>query len=107
MSKKEIVLPVHLQDGTVLDLILWTVGADALKGRGRTFAAQAVGIFAVCDATQRDSLAHLVDFIRIVSAVSGEIPVVVVVNSWDLEADARSRWRKWPRSRRRTALSSS
>src|SRR5438093_7733447 len=87
VSKKEIVLPVRLQDGTVLDLILWTVGAGALKGRGRTFAARAVGILAVCDATQRDSLAHVADFIRIVFAISGEIPVVVVVNNWDLETD--------------------
>jgi len=87
VSKKEILLPVRLRDGTVLDLILWTVGAGALKGRGRTFAARAVGIFAVCDATRRDSLAHLVDFLRIVFAVSGEIPVVVAVNNWDMEAD--------------------
>ena len=87
VSKKDILLPVRLRDGTVLDLILWTVGAGALKGRDRTFAARAVGIFAVCDATRHDSLAHLVDFIRIVSAISGEIPVVVVVNNWDLEAD--------------------
>jgi len=87
VSKKEILFPVRLRDGTVLDLILWTVGAGALKGRGRTFAARAVGIFAVCDATRRDSLAHLVDFIRIVFAVSGEIPVVVAVNNWDMEAD--------------------
>src|SRR2546428_8616624 len=56
VSKKEIVLPVRLQDGTVLDLILWTVGAGALKGRGRAFAARAVGIFAVCGATRHDSL---------------------------------------------------
>jgi len=74
VSKKEILLPVRLRDGTVLDLILWTVGAGALKGRGRTFAARAVGIFAVCDAARRDSLAHLADFIRIVFAVSGETP---------------------------------
>ena len=87
VSKKEIVLPVRLQDGTVLDLILWTVGAGTLKGRGRTFAARAVGILAVCDATQRDSLAHLADFIRIVFAISGEIPVVVVVNNWGMETD--------------------
>ena len=87
VSKREIVLPVRLRDGTVLDLILWTIGAGALKGRGRTFAARAGGIFAVCDATRRDSLAHLVDFIRIVFAVSGEIPVVVAVNNWDTEAD--------------------
>ncbi len=87
VSKKEIVLPVRLQDGTVLDLILWTVGAGALKGRGRTFAARAVGILAVCDATQSDSLAHLADFIRIVFAISSEIPVVVVVDNWDMETD--------------------
>ena len=58
VSKKEILLPVRLRDGTVLDLILWTVGAGALKGRGLTFVARAAGIFAVCDATRRDSLAH-------------------------------------------------
>jgi len=87
VSKKEILLPVRLRDGATLDLILWTIGAGALKGRGRTFAARAVGIFAVCDATRHDSLAHLVDFIRIVFAVSGEIPVVVVVNNWNVEAD--------------------
>ncbi|HEX9566563.1 MAG TPA: hypothetical protein VGA48_03100 [Thermoplasmata archaeon] len=87
VSKKEILLPVRLRDGTVLDLILWTVGAGALNGRGRTFAARAVGIFAVCDAARRDSLVHLADFIRIVFAVSGEIPVVVIVNNWDMEAD--------------------
>ena len=86
VAKKEILLPVRLRDGTVLDLILWTIGAGALKGRGRTFAARAVGIFAVCDAARRDSLAHLVEFIQIVFAVSGEIPVVVAVNNWDLEA---------------------
>src|SRR5207244_10205391 len=80
VSKNEILLPARLRDGSTLDLILWTIGAGALKGRGRTFAARAVGIFAVCDATRHDSLAHLVDFIRIVFAVSGEIPVVVVVN---------------------------
>ena len=51
VSKKEILLPVRLRDGTVLDLILLTIRAGALKGRGRTFAARAVGIFAVCDAT--------------------------------------------------------
>jgi len=89
VSKKEILLPVRLRDGTVLDLILWTVGAGALTRRGRTFAARAVGIFAVCDATRRDSLAHLTDFIRIVFAVSGEIPMVVAVNKWDMEADRK------------------
>jgi len=89
VSKKEILLPVRLRDGTVLDLILWTVAAGVLKGRGRTFAARAVGIFAVCDATRRDSLAHLADSIRIVFAFSGEIPVVVAVNKWDMEADRK------------------
>jgi len=87
VSKKEILLPVRLRDGTVIHLILWTVGAGALKGRGRTFAARAVGILAVCDATRHDSLAHLVDFIRTVFAVSGEISVVVVVNNWDMVTD--------------------
>src|SRR3989442_11715352 len=87
VSKKEILLPVRLRDGTVIHLILWTVGAGALKGRGRTFAARAVGILAVCDATRHDSLAHVADFIRIVFAVSGEIPVVVVVNNWDMVTD--------------------
>ena len=87
VSKKEILLPVRLRDGTVLDLLLWTVGAGALKGRGLTFAARAVGIFAVCHATRRDSLAHLADFIRIIFAVSGEIPVVVAVNNWDMEGE--------------------
>jgi len=87
VSKKEILLPVRLRDGTVLDLILWTVGAGVLKGRGRTFAARAVGIFAVCDATRCDSLSHLTDYIRIVFAISGEIPVVVAVNKWDMETD--------------------
>ena len=87
VSKKEILLPVRLRDGTVLDLILLTIRAGALKGRGRTFAARAVGILAVCDATQRDSLAHVADFIRIVFAISGEIPVVVVVNNWDMVTD--------------------
>ncbi len=89
VSKKEILLPVLLQDGTVLDLILWTVEAGALKGRGRTFASRAVGIFAVCDATRRDSLVHLTDFIRIVFAISGEIPVVVAVNKWDMKSDRK------------------
>ena len=43
VSKKEILLPVRLRDGTTLDLILWTIGAGALKGRGRTFAAREIG----------------------------------------------------------------
>jgi signal recognition particle receptor subunit beta len=87
VSKKEILLPVRLRDGTVLDLILWTVGAGTLRGRGRTFVSRAVGIFAVCDATRRDSLVHLADFVRIIFAVSGEIPVVVAVNKWDMGAE--------------------
>ncbi len=85
VSKKEILLPVRLRDGTYLDLILWTVEAGKLRGRGRAFASLAVGIFAVCDATRRETLVHLVDFVKIIHAVSGKIPLVVVANKWDLE----------------------
>src|SRR2546422_9174295 len=70
VSKKEILLPVRLRDGTVIHLILWTVGAGGLKGRGRPFAARGVGVFAVCDRPRHDSLAHLPDFIRNVFALS-------------------------------------
>ncbi|HKZ23509.1 MAG TPA: Rab family GTPase [Thermoplasmata archaeon] len=96
VSKKEIVLPVRLRDGTYIDLILWTVQDPALRGRGRTFAHGCSGVVAVCDATRRDTLDHLRDFARIVTEVSGRIPMVIAANKWDLvggreigEADIR------------------
>src|SRR2546422_5258598 len=57
-------------------------GGDALSS-----GSGAIVFLSVYGHDRHDSLAHLVDFIRIVFAVSGEIPVVVVVNNWDVEAD--------------------
>ena len=88
VSKKEIILPVRLRDGTYLDMILWTVQEPALRGRGRVFAHGSVGMLAVCDTTRRETLGHLGDFIRIVYEVAGKIPIVVAANKWDL-ADQR------------------
>src|SRR2546428_1643967 len=87
VAKKEILLPVRLRDGTVLDLILWTIGAGALKGRGRTFAARAGGVFPGWDATPPDSPAPLGGFIRNFFPGSGGIPVIVARNHLGMGGD--------------------
>jgi GTPase SAR1 family protein len=96
VSKKEIVLPVRLRDGTYIDLILWTVQDPDRRGRGRMFARGCSGLVAVCDSTRRDTLDHVGHFARIVSEVAGKPPMVLAANKWDLvesrqieEADVR------------------
>ncbi len=84
VAKKEIVLPVRLRDGTQIDLILWTINPLALTKRDTAFVRGAAGILAVCDATQTRTLEELNELISPVREASGDIPLVLAVNKWDL-----------------------
>lgn len=87
VSKKEIVLPVRLRDGTYIDLILWTVNPRALTPLRSSFIRGAAGILAVCDATRRKTLDELDHLIETVYKVSRPVPIVLAVNKWDLADD--------------------
>jgi len=88
VSTKDIVLPVRLRDGTFIDLILWTVDSLDLIRRRTSFVRGAAGIFAVCDATRKTSLDELRGWTETVYGESGDVPIVLAVNKWDL-ADYR------------------
>ncbi len=84
VSKKEIVLPVQLRDGTFIDLILWTVHPWVLTDRASALVRGAGGILAVCDSTRRQTLEELEGLTRAPRKAAADVPIVLAVNKWDL-----------------------
>ncbi len=84
VSKKEIVLPVLLRDGTYIDLILWTMNPNVLRSPDTSLVRGAAGIVAVCDATRKKTLEDLGGIVDTVRMTSGDVPIVLAVNKCDL-----------------------
>lgn len=84
VSKKEIVLPVRLRDGTYIDLVLWTINPAVLRSPDTSLVRRADGILAVCDVTRKETLEDLDGIVDTVRIASGEVPIVLAVNKCDL-----------------------
>ena len=87
VSKKEIVLPVRLRDGTFIDLILWTVNPRALTKRESALLRGTAAILGVCDATRMQTLEELDGLMQTVRRTAEDGPVVIAVNKWDLSVE--------------------
>ncbi len=87
VSKKEIVLPMRLRDGTFIDLILWTVNPRALTRRESALVRGTAAILAVCDAIRAQTLEELDGLMRTVREAAADAPAVIAVNKWDLSAE--------------------
>ena len=91
VSKKEIVLPVCLRDGTFIDLILWTVNPRALTKRESALVRGTSAILAVCDSTRMQTLQQLDGLMLSVREAAAEGPAVIAVNKWDLGGERQIR----------------
>src|SRR5436189_2223811 len=87
VSKKEIVLPVRLRDGTFIDLILWTVNPRAVTKRESALVRGTSAILAVCDSTRMQTLEELDGLMRTVREAAADGPAVIAVNKWDLSGE--------------------
>jgi len=87
VSKKEIVLPVRLRDGTFIDLILWTVNPRALTKRESALLRGTAAILGVCDATRMQTLEELDGLMQTVRRTAADGPLVLAVNKWDLSGE--------------------
>ncbi len=87
VSKKEIVLPVQLRDGTFIDLILWTVHPRVLTERESALMRGASGILAVCDSTRKQTLEELEGLTKAARKGAADAPIVLAINKWDLDGE--------------------
>ncbi len=91
VSKKEIVLPLRIRDGTFIDLILWTVNPRALTKRESALVRGTSAILAVCDSTRMQTLQELDALMQSVREAAAEGPAVIAVNKWDLGGERQIR----------------
>jgi len=87
VSKKEIVLPVRLRDGTFIDLLLWTVHPRVLTERESALMRGASGILAVCDSTRKQTLQELEGLTQAGRKAAADAPIILAINKWDLRGE--------------------
>jgi small GTP-binding protein len=80
--------PVSLAAGGTLNLLIWDLaGGDKFNGVQTNYLKGASGAILVCDLTRKGTLAKLHEYTLRLAEVLGEIPLVVLGNKNDLEAE--------------------
>src|SRR3989304_5900177 len=90
VTKIKLTIPHEVDTEIEMDLMIF----DIMGQRGfkelvkETFFLDAQGVLAVCDLTNRESLASLQDWIATALEIAGDVPVYILVNKSDLEGKA-------------------
>jgi small GTP-binding protein len=84
VEKKQVIIGPNAVSLMVWD-ILGEEGFDTL--RSAYYSGAKGGIF-VCDVTNKNSLDSIDKWVKALFAVSGEIPVIIFCNKWDLKSRA-------------------
>lgn len=93
VAKKSVVIPWN---GTRVEvnMMLWDIagerGFDSVLRREYLFGTQ--GVLAVCDATDRQSVTGVGDWVAAVRELVGDVPVQIVVNKSDVNGSPEPEW---------------
>jgi len=78
-----------LPDHTKLSLQIWDIaGQKAFKGVHPSYYRGAEGALAVCDVTRKETLENTSNWLAGLYKVVGDVPVLLLVNKYDLRAQA-------------------
>jgi small GTP-binding protein len=85
-------IPMVLESGTDLkcNLLIWDImGQKEFERMQKTFFAGTKGAIIVTDVTRKETLASVDTWIQKLFAISGEVPLVFVINKCDLMDEAQ------------------